>query len=177
MPDNVTISPAGAVPFAADDIGGVLYRRVKVCHGVDGTSVDASATDPLPVTMIGGGASAGPSLPNVYRTVQAAGGGFIAVWTPAAGKRFRLQRYTIEWCGDGAAVTAGLRTLTWRDGFTDLPIAHNTYVGTGFLNWSTGWVDLGEGVLSSDTGNTLFMNLTAGMSPGYTRVTVAGREE
>lgn len=34
---------------AADDIGGVLYERVKVNYGTDGNATDASTTNPLPV--------------------------------------------------------------------------------------------------------------------------------
>lgn len=53
MPDNFTASPAsgpGGAVFAADDIAGVMVPRVKLQHGVDGVAVDASGTDPLPVS-------------------------------------------------------------------------------------------------------------------------------
>lgn len=50
MADNVTIN---GVTYAADDIGaGVLAQRTKVFWGVDGSAVDASATNPFPVTVI-----------------------------------------------------------------------------------------------------------------------------
>lgn len=44
MADNVSIPTAGtAAAIAADDIGGVLYQRVKLGLGADGTAVDAVA--------------------------------------------------------------------------------------------------------------------------------------
>lgn len=56
MADNVTFTrgnaatPPTATVVASDDIGGVQYPRAKISWGVDGAAVDASATDPLPVT-------------------------------------------------------------------------------------------------------------------------------
>jgi hypothetical protein len=51
--DNFTANAgAGGATFAADDIGGVHYTRVKATWGVDGASVDTSATNPLPVQLV-----------------------------------------------------------------------------------------------------------------------------
>lgn len=49
MADNVNVTPGTGATVAADDVGGVLFQRVKVTHGVDGVATDASATNPLPV--------------------------------------------------------------------------------------------------------------------------------
>jgi hypothetical protein len=49
--DNYTIS---SDTYASDDIGGVDYPRVKIVWGVDGVAVDASATNPLPISDGGG---------------------------------------------------------------------------------------------------------------------------
>lgn len=46
MADNVTIT---GTTIAADDIAGVQFQRTKLVWGVDGTAVDASASNPLPV--------------------------------------------------------------------------------------------------------------------------------
>lgn len=49
MADNVGYTPGSGAVVAADDIGGVLYQRVKPVVGVDGVAVDVSSTDPMPV--------------------------------------------------------------------------------------------------------------------------------
>jgi hypothetical protein len=50
MADNVAITAGAGTSIASDDIGGVQHRRVKVEWGAEGTAVDTSATNPLPVT-------------------------------------------------------------------------------------------------------------------------------
>jgi hypothetical protein len=49
MADNVGYTPGTGAVVAADEIDGVLFQRMKVTHGVDGTAVDASDEAPLPV--------------------------------------------------------------------------------------------------------------------------------
>ena len=49
MADNVGYTPGTGAVVAADEIGGVLFQRMKLTHGVDGTAVDASAENPVPV--------------------------------------------------------------------------------------------------------------------------------
>jgi len=49
MADNVGYTPGTGVDIAADDIGGVLYQRVKVSFGADGAASDVSSVNPLPV--------------------------------------------------------------------------------------------------------------------------------
>ncbi len=49
MSDNVGYTPGTGALVAADEIGGVLFQRMKLTHGADGTAVDASADSPLPV--------------------------------------------------------------------------------------------------------------------------------
>lgn len=49
MPDNVGYTPGTGAVIAADDVGGALFQRVKLTHGVDGSAVDASGSNPLPV--------------------------------------------------------------------------------------------------------------------------------
>ena len=50
MADNITAPGVGTV-FASDDISGVQYPRTKIAWGVDGSAVDTSASNPLPVTL------------------------------------------------------------------------------------------------------------------------------
>lgn len=51
MADNaIAVNGGSPVTFATDDIAGVQHARFKVGFGVDGSYVDASASNPLPVT-------------------------------------------------------------------------------------------------------------------------------
>ena len=49
MADNVGYTPGTGAVVAADDIGGVLHQRIKVGIGADGTAVDVSEANPMPV--------------------------------------------------------------------------------------------------------------------------------
>jgi hypothetical protein len=53
MPDNTT-PPGFTKPVATDEIGGVDYQRVKIGVGDDGTAVDVSESNPMPVTLTQG---------------------------------------------------------------------------------------------------------------------------
>jgi hypothetical protein len=50
MADNVGYTPGVGATIAADDIGGILYQRVKPVWGTDGVAQDVNETTPLPVT-------------------------------------------------------------------------------------------------------------------------------
>lgn len=49
MADNVPITAGTGTDIATDLIAGVHYQRVKVTFGTDGSSTDASSSNPLPV--------------------------------------------------------------------------------------------------------------------------------
>lgn len=51
MADNIAVTAGTGTTIAADDVSGVLFQRVKVCYGVDGTGTDVNATTPMPVTL------------------------------------------------------------------------------------------------------------------------------
>ena len=53
MADNVGYTPGAGATVAADEIGGVLFQRVKLTHGADGTATDASSANPLPIAAQG----------------------------------------------------------------------------------------------------------------------------
>ena len=53
MADNVGYTPGTGATVAADDISGVLYQRVKIAEGADGTGTDVSASNPLPISVPG----------------------------------------------------------------------------------------------------------------------------
>lgn len=62
MADNVVLNPGvGGATAAADDIGGVMFPRLKLIHGADGVNDgDVAKTNPLPTALypvtVGGGA-------------------------------------------------------------------------------------------------------------------------
>ena len=49
MADNVGYTPGTGATVAADEIGGVLHQRVKIGVGADGTAVDVSEANPMPI--------------------------------------------------------------------------------------------------------------------------------
>ncbi|MFN7633195.1 MAG: hypothetical protein ACK5PI_00530 [Acetobacteraceae bacterium] len=56
MSDNVLYQPPGGgspISIAGDSVGGHLHQRVKLTVGADGTAVDVSAANPLPVDAVG----------------------------------------------------------------------------------------------------------------------------
>jgi hypothetical protein len=53
MPDNVAYTPGAGATIAADEIGGVLYQRVKPVTGVDGEAADVSQQNPMPMAAYG----------------------------------------------------------------------------------------------------------------------------
>lgn len=64
MSDNITLPEGAGTRLATDEILGVHVLRAKVQTGVDGTAVDVSQNDPLPVGLVG-------SLPAGTNTVGA----------------------------------------------------------------------------------------------------------
>lgn len=51
MADNIGYTPGTGATVAADEISGVLYQRVKIAAGADGSATDVSDTDPLPTDV------------------------------------------------------------------------------------------------------------------------------
>lgn len=56
MADNIQLNPGSSGDvLAADDVGGIKFQRVKVVHGADGSALDCSSANPLPVGTSGNG--------------------------------------------------------------------------------------------------------------------------
>jgi hypothetical protein len=51
MADNISVTQGSGTTVAADDVGGVLYQRVKVAYGVDGSATDVSTSNAFPVNF------------------------------------------------------------------------------------------------------------------------------
>jgi len=51
MADNITVTQGTGTTMATDDVSGVQYPRVKVSIGADGSAVDVSTANPMPVSV------------------------------------------------------------------------------------------------------------------------------
>lgn len=118
-------------------------------------------------------------LATVFHTVVATAAGSTAVWTPTAGKKFRLMGYTISVAGTLAAT--GVQTLKLEDGATVIKNHLANVIETTTANISGGdtqiGADLGQGQLSSAINNVLNINLGTAMASGGVAVNVWGTEE
>lgn len=75
MADNVSITPGSGATVAADEISNVLYQRVKIAHGADGSATDVSSASPLPTNRVGVTVSATPTVTaGAYSAEDAVGG-------------------------------------------------------------------------------------------------------
>ena len=120
--------------------------------------------------------------PNTFKTAQATASGNTAVWTPTAGKKFRLMRYRVMVTENATLGAGAVLTISFQDAAVAVNIAHDLFVpttaGTVFAGWyDSGWTDLGNGILSSTINNVLNVNLSAALTAGNVRVTCCGTEE
>lgn len=126
-------------------------------------------------------AAVGLRTPQVFKTVQATASGNTALWTPTSGKKFRLMRYRVQVTGNAATSGGAVVTISFQDSATGLPFAHDLFLpstgGTTMQGYDSGWIDLGNGYLSTTANNVLNVNLSAALSAGNVRVQVCGTEE
>lgn len=114
--------------------------------------------------------------PNVFKTVAVTASGNTTIWTPAAGKKFRLMGGTISASGTAAALVADLLKLQDGAGGTNIiqfMIAINTTV-TGDTQIP---FTLGNGYLSGAINTVLNANLATALTGGNIIVNVYGTEE
>lgn len=116
-------------------------------------------------------------IATVYKTVLATALGLTPVWTPTAGKKFRLMGYTISVAGTLAAT--GVNLLKLVDSVVGNVIAQHQATVT--ITTPTGdtqiGADLGQGFLSAAINNVLQINLSVAMATGGVAVNVWGTEE
>lgn len=120
--------------------------------------------------------------PNVARTTTMTIAGQSNVWVPTAGRKFRLMRYKLTVTADAAMTPAGVQNLTFFDEAGAMPVSDSLYIPVAAVTsqmgaWSTGWCDLGNGILSAVTNNALKLNLSTALTSGQVRVQVCGIEE
>lgn len=119
---------------------------------------------------------------NVFKTVTATASGDTAVWTPAAGKKFRLLGYTIEVTGEAATAGGARIEIVLRDNTTAIGCGSSVYVpnagGTVMgAEYNSGQRTIGNGKLSAVADQILNVNLSAALSAGVVRVNAWGTEE
>lgn len=163
------------------------FTQATLIKGTTNTSDALTSTAALSVvaTMLGYvGNNAWDRLrvPNKINWGQAVSSGNTAVWTPASGKKFRLMRYKISIPGHSTTSVAGTQTLSFQDGAGGATnIVETMYVpstaSNWFGSWSTGWIDLGNGFISTAANNALNINLNKTMLTGSVDVQVVGTEE
>jgi hypothetical protein len=78
MSDNIGYTPGAGAIIAADNVDGALLQRVKLGVGGDGTAVDVSAENPLPVAelvlALTGAAAQTATVNNILESVAGADG-------------------------------------------------------------------------------------------------------
>jgi hypothetical protein len=116
---------------------------------------------------------------NIFHTVLATLVGSTAVWTPTAGKKFRLMGYTISVAGTLAAT--GVQVLKLEDAAVVIKTHLANVIETPTVSISGGdtqiGADLGQGQLSAAVNNVLNINLGTAMATGGVAVNVWGTEE
>lgn len=141
MADNITVTPGSGASVAAENIGGVLYQRVKVTLG-----------DTTPNDLAFGAAAAAASLPVTQSTEDVARMGSLTETAPASdtassGLNGRLQRVAQRLSSligllPTALATGGGLKVTVQDTFgaaldytvpalTEGGLAHDAPVGSG----------------------------------------------
>jgi hypothetical protein len=120
--------------------------------------------------------------PTTFKSAAATASGSTVVWTPTSGKKFRLMRYKIDVSQDAAQTTGGVITIALLDNATDMGLSQSAFVPataatTMGPGWTSGWIDLGNGRISSTINLSMNVNLSAALTSGTVRVVAAGVEE
>lgn len=113
MADNfVANAGSGGSTFAADDISSVLWPRVKIGHGADGSATDVSTASPMPVQVIGQAANGcsifrSLDLDESEEEVKASAGTVYGVWFSNTATATRFLKF---YNATAANVTVGTTT-------------------------------------------------------------------
>jgi len=170
--------------------GAALVGAPVRVAGSDGTNTRDIATDAgghqqVVTGAVTDGAGTYTTLrtPNVFKTAAASASGNTALWTPTSGKKFRLMRLIVTVPANVSLAAGAVFTISFQDATTAMPLAFDIYVPTTAVTttagvaFSSGWIDLGNGLLSAAANNVLNVNLSAALATGTCRVTAAGVEE
>lgn len=121
-------------------------------------------------------------MATVFRRAAVAAAGSTALWTPAAGNKFRLLAFKIQITGQATLAVAGTLTIALLDAAASINLEHTEFIPAAAANVfggiDTGWIDLGGfGILSALANNVLNANLSVALVTGTANIIVAGTEE
>ncbi len=160
---------------------GANYQRLR--QGSDADAVAPSSIGQLSVidkNLIFDGTNwQRKRTPNIYKSVSATAAGATVLWTPAAGKKFRLMKIYVKITPDAAAAAAGTLLVSFLDAAANFGITVQDYLpsaATIVLHQNFEF-DLGNGYLSSVTNNVLNVNLSVALTSGAVSIVVCGTEE
>jgi hypothetical protein len=180
FPGNNTVYGVGSLAFgyANDNTTGDWFQLLS-----GGTDIDNDAVLTNQVLFVksfnagyDGTAWDRIRVASVFKNIVATAAGNTAVWTPAAGTKFRLMGYTISVAGILAATA--VQTIQLRDGATTVidrraaTVTATTPTGDSQLA-----ADFGQGQLSALANNVLNINLGSAMTGGGVYVNAWGTEE
>jgi hypothetical protein len=122
-----------------------------------------------------------PRTPNIFKQATATASGSTALWTPTAGKKFRLMRFRVQVTGLAKAASSADLVITLLDSASDIGVGQvvtiPTTAGTTGNILDSAWIDLGNGRLSALANNVLNINLSFALIGGLVNVTCCGTEE
>lgn len=118
----------------------------------------------------------------IFKTITATAAGDTAIWTPVAGKKFRLMGYSVQISGDATVTGGAILTLAFRDATTLIGVTLSVFTPAAATNTLAGFsinspATMGNGVLSATANNALNINLSAALATGVVRINVFGTEE
>lgn len=110
--------------------------------------------------------------------------GNTALWTPAAGKRFRILGCRVSATANIAAASGGVLDVRLYDGpSTSIGLSHSLYCPATAVTttpgsaYDSGWMDLRNGYLSTAVDTVLNVNLSVALTAGGIQTIVVGTEE
>lgn len=149
MADNVAITAGSGTTIAADDVSGVLYQRVKLAQGADGSATDVSSASPLQVTLANTGANATPVVVDLGVNNDVTVTGTVAVTQSGT-----WDEVGINDSGNSITVDDGGLTLSIDDGAGSITV-DGTVAATQSGTWTLGansGVDIGDVTINNASG-------------------------
>lgn len=120
--------------------------------------------------------------PDTFKSAQQSAAGPTALWTPAAGHRFRLMEYQITLTDDATLSVAGETTISLLDGATVIA-AYDVWLPAAAITTALGGIVIatrklpGNGYVSTTLAQALNVSLSTALTGGKFRINVSGAEE